>query len=300
MCIRDRPYIVSATGSRSYDATTGVAGSGLTLGSLVGGDTLTVSGSGIAIDKNVGSAKTVATGTLVLGNGTGLASNYSLSGSGISFNITPRATTVSGITASTKVYDATTTANLIGAATANPLLSDDVSVGGTVVASFADKDVGTGKAVTVTGYTLAGTDAANYVLTQPTGLTANITQANLAVTGLAVSGKVYDATTTASLTGTAGVSALLSDVVSVSGSGSASFVDKNAGSSKAVTVTGFTLSGADAGNDALVQPTGMTANITQASLAVSGVTASSKVYDCLLYTSPSPRDRQKSRMPSSA
>ena len=25
-----------------------------------------------------------------------------------------------------------------------------------------------------------------------------------------------------------------------------------------------------------------------------------KLYDCLLYTSPSPRDRQKSRMPSSA
>ena len=25
-----------------------------------------------------------------------------------------------------------------------------------------------------------------------------------------------------------------------------------------------------------------------------------KYYDCLLYTSPSPRDRQKSRMPSSA
>ena len=25
-----------------------------------------------------------------------------------------------------------------------------------------------------------------------------------------------------------------------------------------------------------------------------------RIYDCLLYTSPSPRDRQKSRMPSSA
>ena len=38
---------------------------------------------------------------------------------------------------------------------------------------------------------------------------------------------------------------------------------------------------------------------------VSGFTGSTSVYccpdcDCLLYTSPSPRDRQKSRMPSSA
>ena len=30
------------------------------------------------------------------------------------------------------------------------------------------------------------------------------------------------------------------------------------------------------------------------------VTAYPELYDCLLYTSPSPRDRQKSRMPSSA
>ena len=31
-----------------------------------------------------------------------------------------------------------------------------------------------------------------------------------------------------------------------------------------------------------------------------GHTEQFKIYDCLLYTSPSPRDRQKSRMPSSA
>ena len=36
-------------------------------------------------------------------------------------------------------------------------------------------------------------------------------------------------------------------------------------------------------------------------LDIDGVlTDGTKVYTCLLYTSPSPRDRQKSRMPSSA
>ena len=34
--------------------------------------------------------------------------------------------------------------------------------------------------------------------------------------------------------------------------------------------------------------------------AAQAVDASQQVYNCLLYTSPSPRDRQKSRMPSSA
>ena len=35
-------------------------------------------------------------------------------------------------------------------------------------------------------------------------------------------------------------------------------------------------------------------------IAVQNTLVAALVYDCLLYTSPSPRDRQKSRMPSSA
>ena len=35
-------------------------------------------------------------------------------------------------------------------------------------------------------------------------------------------------------------------------------------------------------------------------LALAGMIGSATLYICLLYTSPSPRDRQKSRMPSSA
>ena len=31
-----------------------------------------------------------------------------------------------------------------------------------------------------------------------------------------------------------------------------------------------------------------------------GIVGETHIWDCLLYTSPSPRDRQKSRMPSSA
>ena len=43
------------------------------------------------------------------------------------------------------------------------------------------------------------------------------------------------------------------------------------------------------------------AKTPQAAAALSRqVTQSQQVYACLLYTSPSPRDRQKSRMPSSA
>src|SRR5207237_10761101 len=87
---------------------------------------------------------------------------------------------------------------------------------------------GPGKAVTVSGYTLSGADAGNYTLVQPTGLTANITAASLAISGLTANNKVYDATLADTLSGTATVSALGSDVVSVGGAGSAVFETGNA------------------------------------------------------------------------
>ncbi|MGZ3159141.1 MAG: YDG domain-containing protein, partial [Burkholderiaceae bacterium] len=42
---------------------------------------------------------------------------------------------------------------------------------------FADAAVGNGKAVTVTGFTLSGTDSGNYTIMQPIGVTADITAA---------------------------------------------------------------------------------------------------------------------------
>ena len=192
--------------------------------------------------------------------------------------VNPASLTVTGVSAVNKVYDASTSATLSGTATVAALGSDVVAVGGTGSGSFADKNVGNNKAVTVTGYILSGADAGNYTIVQPSGVTANITPANLAVSGVSAVNKVYDATVSATLGGVASVTALGSDVVSVGG-GSGSFADKNAGIGKTVIVTGFTLSGAEAGNYTVVQPAGITADITPADLAVTGVTADDKVYD---------------------
>ena len=49
-------------------------------------------------------------------------------------------------------------------------------------ATFADKNVGTGKTVTLAGAVLAGSDAANYSLTSVNTTTANITVASLTIT----------------------------------------------------------------------------------------------------------------------
>ncbi|WP_229255418.1 YDG domain-containing protein, partial [Duganella phyllosphaerae] len=131
----------------------------------------------------------------------------------------------------------------------------------------------------MSGYTLSGADAGNYVVTQPTGLSATINKANLTVSDIAALDKTYDATTAASLTGNAAVAALGSDNVSVAGTGVGSFASKDAGAGKAVTVTGYTLSGADAGNYVVLQPTGLSATINKVNLAVSGIAALDKTYD---------------------
>jgi hypothetical protein len=121
--------------------------------------------------------------------------------------------------------------------------------------------------VSVSGFTLSGADAGNYVL-QPTGLAADITPAQLAVSGVLANNKSYDGTMAAALTGSAGVKPLGNDAVTVGGAGIGNFSDKNVGTAKPVSVSGFTLSGVDAGNYVIVQPSGLAADITPASLTI--------------------------------
>ncbi len=267
-----------------YDTTTVATLTGTGTVTPFGSDVVTLggSGSGVFNDKNVGTNKPVSVSGFTLGGAD--APNYTLQQpSGVTASITQATLALSGLTAANKVYDATTVATLLGSAVATPLAGDTVTLGGTGSASFNDKNVGNAKPVTVTGYTLGGADAGNYVVGTQPGLAADITQATLAVTGIGALDKVYDTTTVATLTGSGTVTPFGSDVVTLGGSGSGSFNDKNVGTNKPVSVGGFTLGGADAPNYSVQQPSGVTASITQASLALSGLTAANKVYDATTF-----------------
>jgi hypothetical protein len=269
--------------NKVYDATTlATLGGTASLGPVLGSDSVSLSGSstGNFADKNVGTAKAVTLSGLSLVGAD--AGNYVLTQSGsLSADITQATLSVSGLVADNKVYDATTLATLSGFGSVGPVLgSDSVALSGASTGSFTDKNVGTGKAVTVTGLTLIGADAGNYVLTPPGSLSADITPATLSISGLVANDKVYDATTLATLSGTAGLSPVLgSDSVALSGASTGSFSDKNVGTGKAVAVTGLTLVGVDAGNYVLAQSGSLSADITPASLSISGLVASDKVYD---------------------
>ena len=106
MTINQKP--LSITGTRTYDATTSTLPTDLTIGGIVGGETLSLTGQGTIVDKNVGTGKTITLNTLTLNDGsnpTHLASNYTFTGGTHTFDVTQRAITFSG----TKVYDGNTT-----------------------------------------------------------------------------------------------------------------------------------------------------------------------------------------------
>src|SRR5205807_1968617 len=114
------------------------------------------------------------------------------------------------------------------------------------IGAFSDKNAGTSKSVTVSGASLAGADAGNYSLGAVTANNADITPKP--VTGSYTAGnKVYDGNAMAGLSTPLVSRAVVGDAVSLAG-GIGAFANKNAGMSKAVTVSGTTLAGADAGN----------------------------------------------------
>ncbi|GLQ95029.1 hypothetical protein GCM10007901_39820 [Dyella acidisoli] len=269
------PYVLSLTGTRVYDGTTGAGADLFGNGGVltgVNGETVTVSGIGVLSSKNVGSQRAFANlGSLVLGNGTGLAGNYTLAGGTDWVSITPATLTVIGTTTTNRVYDGTTNDALNGATLSGVFGNDNVVLGNDTVGQFGDKNVGNGKTVS-TGMTISGSDVGNYILVQPTGLIANITPLQIVViatgTNRMYNGKTGDVISLS----TNGV--LAGDQVSLTDT-SANFADPYVGNNKTVTVSGIAAGGANAANYLIVDPvTTTTANITSAGFDGTGVQGS--------------------------
>ena len=247
---------LTLAGTRVYNGLSSVAGSVLTA-SGVNGETFTVTGAGDTSNlasPNVQTNGTLATITgLTLGtsdNG-GLLSNYNaLSTAGSSVTITKAALTVSGITAANKVYDGNTTATTddSGAVYSGLVSGDNLSI--TTTGTFSDKNVASGKTVTLTS-SYNGADANNYNITSQSTTSADITAKALNVSYSATN-KIYDGTTSASVTGSS------NDIVSgdvITFSQTAAFSDRNVGASKLVNIINISLGGTDATNYALQNTT---------------------------------------------
>ena len=249
--------VVKTYDGSNYQATTGVSYSQTPDSRLLGSTNF--SGSAIGA-KNVGTYGIQASGQY--SEQLGYLIHY-VDGS---LNINPANLAVAGMSANNKTYDRSTSAsiNTNQATLSGVITGDSVSLSiGNGVGTFADKNVGNGKLVSVTGLSLTGADAVNYSLSQPT-LSANINLASLSLLGISANNKTYDRNTSASInTSLASLSGVITgDSVSLSASNVYGvFADSSVGNAKNVLIYGLGISGADASNYSLIQPVSV-ANIT--------------------------------------
>lgn len=171
-----------------------------------------------------------------------------------------------------KTYDGTTSGS--GRIGLDGVLAGD-DVGANATYTFADKNAGTAKSVAITGFALSGGDAGNYSVTVPASVLADILRKAVNVSAT-VDNKTYDGTAAAA--GRIAADGLIAgDDVDVRG-GRFAFGDKNAGSGKAVLVSGISVTGADAENYRFTIPTSAVADILRKAVTVQ-IAADSKTYD---------------------
>lgn len=274
------PLPIALTATRVYDATPGANASLFTTGGTLaglGGQTLTLTGSGVLVTKNVGTQQAFQSlGTLTLGNGSGLASNYTLSPiSNDWVTITPLAITVAA-TGSNKTYDGSTTAT-VGLGSNGILAGDQVSFSDSS-ANFSSPNAGNGLSIAVAGISGSGADAGNYIFNTTATATANITPVVLNLSGA----RVYDGSTdaNANLFGNDGVLAGINgQTLNLSGSGV--LASKNVNPAQGFASLGsLSLSNGSglASNYTLVGGVDQVA-ITPAILTVIGTTTTDRTYD---------------------
>jgi filamentous hemagglutinin family protein len=264
---------------KTYDGTTTATVTGTSTGVLAGDTVTFVNGVATFANKNANAAGTSVTLTSI-GLGGADGTNYSIANptsSSLSAVISPKTITAS-FTATSKIYDGTTTASVTGSTA--PFLGGDTPTYTGVVANFDDKNAGTGKNVNISGYSLTGSGATNYVLQNSTATaTADINKKSATMSGVTASGKTYDGTTSATLSGGS-----VSGLVTINGQQDdvvlttvGTFSDKNVAATKTVNIAA-SYSGADAGNYSFTNQATTTAGITARSLAVTAI-GQNKEYD---------------------
>ena len=163
------------------------------------------------------------------------------------WSVTPKLLTISGTTVANKVYDRNVNATVTAIAGNLNGLSNGDTLGVSASGSFDDKNVATGKNVTVSYSLVDGSGlAGNYQLANET-LTADITARSVTFS-YSASNKPYDGTDNAQVTGNL-TGAVNGDDVYLQET--ARFTDTNAGSGKTIQITDIALNGSDAGNYAI-------------------------------------------------
>ena len=221
---------------------------------LFNGDELALSATGVFVDKNAATGKTVNLTTTYTGAD---KDNYTIADQETTTATIAKANaTVTANSDTSKVYTGLT--QTVNGFTASGLVNGEES-------TVLDGVTAIGSGINAGTYTAtaSGSDE-NYNLTFVDG-TLSIAKAITAVSGFTAKDKTYDGTTSASLvtTGVNFAGIINSDTLTVASS-TGTFEDKNVGTGKNVAISNIVLGGASAGNYSLTSTTAdTTASITR-------------------------------------
>lgn len=247
----------SSDGATEFNSLTqcgaGTVGIGIKLGNLVSGESLNIaftpSSETVSFDKPVFASSSVKAYSIYLTNVTVNSGNYSKGSSGMSvtgLNITKKPVSVSFSLNTALTYDGSATVSGKElTATLNGIIDgDNVAVSGYTDTGYTgtlnDMNAGDGRTITVSDYTLSGTAANNYSISNTSFTISDVT---VAARDVSVSAsyknpsKVYDGTTVA-----------LKENVSLSYSNNVSGEDGNNGVGKIITGYSVQYSSAIAGD----------------------------------------------------
>ena len=249
----------SAQGTLTYSIT-----GANTTGSSVSGDVLTVG---------------TTTGSFTLKVDAATTGNYNAATKNVTVTVTAKEVqTITAGDVSATYGD--TNAKVLGSTDGDGAIIYAVTAGTDVVDVNSSTGALTIKKAGAATVTISAAETSDYAKATK-NVTINVAQKNVTITGLGAANKKYDGNNTATVTGTAAVAGKVdSDVVTVTG-GTATFADKNVGTGKTVTFSGYSLSGAAAGNYKLTaQPASVTADITAREVTItSGITATNRQYE---------------------
>ena len=243
----------SSDGATEFNSLTqygaGTVGIGIKLGNLVSGESLNIaftpSSETVSFDKPVFASSSVKAYSISLTNVTVNSGNYSKGSSGMSvsgLNITKKPVSVSFSLNTTLTYDgsATVSGNELTATLSGIIDGDNVAVSG-YTGTLNDKNAGDSRTISVSGYTLSGTAANNYSISNTSFTISDVTVGKRSVTVSTYSysdpTKVYDGTANAD-----------TDKVFLSYSGHVAGEENNNGVGKIITGYSVKYSSANAGN----------------------------------------------------
>jgi autotransporter-associated beta strand protein len=255
-----------SVGTTYYARVRAVNASGTSASSSSGTQATTTPG----ITINATTAVTSADFTATYGTASAVQT-FAIAGTNLVANITATAGTGFEVASDGATYGATATFTNSGG-----------SASGTLSVRLAATAAAATSYLSATAATMSSTSATSRAISTD-GTGSDVVPKALTITGASATNRAYNGLAAVTVSGGSLSGVVNSDVVTLEGTPAGTVASAAIGTAKAVTVTGYSISGAGASNYSLTQPTDVTVNITTAALTITA-NSTSKAFNNALTT----------------